>query len=222
MSDKGGLIRSGSFCPAPPDISDRIRLQGRRLSCRPHSAPPSHDRRVLRDVEAKRAAVQEAEHPDGSPTSFGSSPSILTPHLYVHRPCHNNSQTDHGSVSVRHSRPDLSVDEIVTVEETDILHLQPEGREMENNFSGPCPNSLQHPVTTPFVPTPPQRTRKLYVILERASVEICRAVPGNPRPSKSGSRPTLLNCDDHQSLIAKMGIEVGEARPDITHQVGAI
>ena len=32
----------------------------------------------------------------------------------------------------------------------------------------------------------------------------------------------LLNADDHQGLLAKMGREVATARPDITHQVQSL
>jgi rRNA small subunit pseudouridine methyltransferase Nep1 len=30
----------------------------------------------------------------------------------------------------------------------------------------------------------------------------------------------LLNCDDHQGILAKTGRDIADARPDITHQVG--
>ncbi|KAF6062551.1 Ribosomal RNA small subunit methyltransferase NEP1 [Candida albicans] len=33
-----------------------------------------------------------------------------------------------------------------------------------------------------------------------------------------GDRFALLNCDDHQGLLRKMGRDIAEARPDITHQ----
>lgn len=29
----------------------------------------------------------------------------------------------------------------------------------------------------------------------------------------------LLNCDDHQGILAKTGRDIADARPDITHQV---
>ena len=31
----------------------------------------------------------------------------------------------------------------------------------------------------------------------------------------------LLNCDDHQGILAKTGRDIADARPDITHQVGS-
>jgi rRNA small subunit pseudouridine methyltransferase Nep1 len=33
---------------------------------------------------------------------------------------------------------------------------------------------------------------------------------------------TLLNCDDHQGILAKTGRDIADARPDITHQVRTI
>jgi hypothetical protein len=32
----------------------------------------------------------------------------------------------------------------------------------------------------------------------------------------------LLNCDDHQGILAKTGRDIADARPDITHQVSEI
>ena len=63
----------------------------------------------------------------------------------------------------------------------------------------------------------PRRT--LYVVLERASMEICRAAPASGHPRHGKVKPTLLTCDDHQGLLVRMGREVSDARPDITHQV---
>jgi rRNA small subunit pseudouridine methyltransferase Nep1 len=75
--------------------------------------------------------------------------------------------------------------------------------------------------------------RKLYVILEQACLEVIR-VSGSGSKSIQGNRGgvsrgrgkdggeakyTLLNCDDHQGILAKMGRDIADARPDITHQV---
>ena len=74
--------------------------------------------------------------------------------------------------------------------------------------------------------------RKLYVILEQACLEVYK-VSGSGSKSIQGHRDgvrgkgkdsgeakyTLLNCDDHQGILAKMGRDIADARPDITHQV---
>jgi len=72
--------------------------------------------------------------------------------------------------------------------------------------------------------------RKLYVILEQACLEAYKVSSGSksaPGP-KDGIRGrgrdsgeakyTLLNCDDHQGILAKTGRDIADARPDITHQ----
>ncbi|KAJ7982861.1 Alpha/beta knot methyltransferase [Mycena polygramma] len=63
--------------------------------------------------------------------------------------------------------------------------------------------------------------RRLYVILEQACLEAYR-ISGGPAKGKRGAegevKYTLLNCDDHQGILAKTGRDIAEARPDITHQ----
>ncbi|TFK64706.1 Nep1-domain-containing protein [Pluteus cervinus] len=62
--------------------------------------------------------------------------------------------------------------------------------------------------------------RKLYVILEQACLEAYRISSGGKgRNGKEGEfKYTLLNCDDHQGILAKTGRDIADARPDITHQ----
>ncbi|CAO1630395.1 unnamed protein product [Parajaminaea phylloscopi] len=60
--------------------------------------------------------------------------------------------------------------------------------------------------------TPPQR---LIVVLEQACLETYKM----PSGSKGGEdKYVLLNCDDHQRVLARMGRDIAEARPDIVHQ----
>ena len=49
---------------------------------------------------------------------------------------------------------------------------------------------------------------RLIVILEQANLETC----------KTGRGIELINCDDHQKTITKMGKKYEEYRPDVTHQ----
>lgn len=68
----------------------------------------------------------------------------------------------------------------------------------------------------------PRGSRKLYVILEQACLETYRmSGSSNKSRSRSGdgeAKYTLLNCDDHQGILAKTGRDIADARPDITHQ----
>ncbi|KAG6845857.1 hypothetical protein H0H87_002548 [Tephrocybe sp. NHM501043] len=63
--------------------------------------------------------------------------------------------------------------------------------------------------------------RRLYVILEQACLEAYR-ISGGAGKGRNGKEAevkyTLLNCDDHQGILAKTGRDIADARPDITHQ----
>ena len=63
--------------------------------------------------------------------------------------------------------------------------------------------------------------RRLFVILERACLEAYR-ISSSKKGGKNGEgdvKYALLNCDDHQGILAKTGRDIADARPDITHQV---
>ncbi|OMH79628.1 Ribosomal RNA small subunit methyltransferase mra1 [Zancudomyces culisetae] len=75
--------------------------------------------------------------------------------------------------------------------------------------------------TVNMVPTAPHLPRsfeekenmqRLIVILEAAPLEIYKV--GKAKDSNY----QLLNCDDHQGILRKMGVDLSHSRPDITHQ----
>lgn len=68
---------------------------------------------------------------------------------------------------------------------------------------------------------PINNQRRLFVILERACLEAWR-ISSSRKGGKNGEgdvKYALLNCDDHQGILAKTGRDIADARPDITHQV---
>lgn len=73
------------------------------------------------------------------------------------------------------------------------------------------------------VPKNSSGQRRLFVILEQACLEAYRvssAARGKGGNGKEGDvKYALLNCDDHQGILAKAGRDIADARPDITHQV---
>ncbi|KAG6331814.1 hypothetical protein ID866_7274 [Astraeus odoratus] len=83
---------------------------------------------------------------------------------------------------------------------------------------------LQNPSMLPVqahVPRggPASSQRRLYVILEQACLEAYRVTSGKGKSGREGDvKYTLLNCDDHQGILAKTGRDIADARPDITHQ----
>ncbi len=73
------------------------------------------------------------------------------------------------------------------------------------------PASLSH--TKPKTLTSKDKTtQRLIVVLCQAGLET------HKMSTSGGDKFALLNCDDHQGLLKKMGRDVSEARPDITHQ----
>lgn len=57
-------------------------------------------------------------------------------------------------------------------------------------------------------------------MLEQACLETYKhSAPAGQRGGKGDDKYSLLNCDDHQGVLAKMGRDIAHARPDITHQV---
>ncbi|KAK0443080.1 Alpha/beta knot methyltransferase [Desarmillaria tabescens] len=66
--------------------------------------------------------------------------------------------------------------------------------------------------------------RRLFVVLEQACLEAYRISSGSAKGGRHGKggegdvKYTLLNCDDHQGILAKTGRDIADARPDITHQ----
>lgn len=75
-------------------------------------------------------------------------------------------------------------------------------------------------------------TPHLIVVLEQACLESYKISSGSSSAGgqgggnggrkgkdQGGEKYALLNCDDHQRVLAKMGRDIAEARPDITHQV---
>lgn len=54
--------------------------------------------------------------------------------------------------------------------------------------------------------------KKLIIVLENASLEAAQLRPWD-------TKLQLLNCDEHQSILKKLGRDISDARPDIVHQV---
>jgi len=60
-------------------------------------------------------------------------------------------------------------------------------------------------------------SKRLIVVLSNATLETLKS-PYGGRGSKMEDRYTLLNSDEHIGLMRKMNRDIGDARPDITHQ----
>ena len=78
-------------------------------------------------------------------------------------------------------------------------------------------NYVPIPASVPRTAEEKQNTQRLFVVLEQASLEVYKS--GKPGDHSGKGAYQLLNCDDHQGALRRMGRDIGEARPDITHQV---
>lgn len=67
------------------------------------------------------------------------------------------------------------------------------------------------------IPSSDKDTKRLIVVLSNASLETYRAAH-NGKPGKE-EKYSLLNSDEHIGVMRKMGRDISDARPDITHQV---
>lgn len=81
---------------------------------------------------------------------------------------------------------------------------------MEDKVVLPASLVPKHP---PVLTSKDKNTKRLIVVLAMASLETHKISSG-----LGGDKYVLLNCDDHQGLLKKMGRDISEARPDITHQ----
>jgi rRNA small subunit pseudouridine methyltransferase Nep1 len=93
---------------------------------------------------------------------------------------------------------------------------------MATNLKNTNPSMLPVQATVPRTPTAKANTRRLIVVLEQACLEAYK-LPGartsHGKGTNKEAKYTLLNCDDHQGILAKTGRDIADARPDITHQV---
>ena len=68
------------------------------------------------------------------------------------------------------------------------------------------------------IPASDKSTQRLIVVLSNASLETYKASHGGKTGGKE-EKYSLLNSDEHIGIMRKMGRDISDARPDITHQV---
>ncbi|KAI9815146.1 MAG: 18S rRNA pseudouridine methyltransferase [Thelocarpon impressellum] len=61
-------------------------------------------------------------------------------------------------------------------------------------------------------------SKRMVVVLSHASLETYRASHGGSRNGTRDEKYALLNSDEHIGVMRKMGRDISDARPDITHQ----
>lgn len=166
---------------------------------RPKSTPIDNPKRDDAEDEMDVAEHAELEEEDSTSGSSSSSPV---------QPTSINSPGDH--------RPTKPLPR-------KILHGAQMSQQQQQYASNPHMLPVQHQVVKNTIVTNGQR--RLFVILERACLEAYRVSSSKGKGSNGGRggegdvKYALLNCDDHQGILAKTGRDIADARPDITHQV---
>jgi rRNA small subunit pseudouridine methyltransferase Nep1 len=69
------------------------------------------------------------------------------------------------------------------------------------------------------IPFTDKDTQRLIVVLSHASLETYKASHGSRSGPGRDDKYSLLNSDEHIGVMRKMGRDISDARPDITHQV---
>lgn len=87
------------------------------------------------------------------------------------------------------------------------------------------PPALPQLVAEQHVAIPPtdKDSKRLIVVLANASLETYKASYGGSgrMGAPKDEKYSLLNSDEHIGVMRKMNRDISDARPDITHQVGA-
>ncbi|KAL1642774.1 18S rRNA pseudouridine methyltransferase [Diplodia intermedia] len=68
------------------------------------------------------------------------------------------------------------------------------------------------------IPHSDKDTQRLIVVLSNASLETYKASHGGRAGVGKEDKYSLLNSDEHIGIMRKMGRDISDARPDITHQ----
>ena len=89
-----------------------------------------------------------------------------------------------------------------------------ENTEVNKQEKPSAPPASLVPVQPTAISSRDKTTKRLVVVLSQACLETHKM----SSKGQSGDKFALLNCDDHQGLLRKMGRDIAEARPDITHQ----
>jgi rRNA small subunit pseudouridine methyltransferase Nep1 len=215
--------RRRSLSSSPPDPDLRLDPPPRPKSTpgerpvqrRRNKSPPHGDDDATSDLDlnldAEPAVLEEDEDDSPASSPIEAQPS---PPLPAHKKAHQKGIT---ILQKGLPLPDRPTRKLPT--------RNPSTTKMESEYRVPPPPAnpsmlpVQAHVPRAGIATP---HRRLYVILEQACLEAYR-ISGGPSKGKRGGaegevKYTLLNCDDHQGILAKTGRDIAEARPDITHQ----
>lgn len=205
----GATAAPPHLIPINKDLSNIITPPPRPKSTPAHELPsPKAQKNAYSSSESESDVEEEGDMEIDrrkNHDSSSSSPSTIV------APQHKNASIS----AVKDITPDTPASERPT-------RPLPTSRKMAS--SNPVP-IIANPAMLPVQAHVPKAgvastQRRLYVILEQACLEAYRLSAAKGKNGREGEvKYTLLNCDDHQGILAKTGRDIADARPDITHQV---
>ncbi|KAI8984883.1 Alpha/beta knot methyltransferase [Trametes punicea] len=193
------------------------------IPARPKSTPPNE----RRDREQPSPAPQDIAQDDSTSESSdddGSEKEAMQIDSAAHSaPSLSLTTTNGSSLPAPDSRNGTSLSDRPTkpLPSSKARKMQQQQQQQSNNPLMQQANPLMLPVQAHVSKSGPASTqRKLYVVLEQACLEAYRvSTSGRSKNGRDGDvKYALLNCDDHQGILAKTGRDIADARPDITHQ----
>lgn len=204
--------------------SEKLRVLASEAPPRPKSTPAHemlHQRRRqqldvaddLSRVQPEKEAMQIDEHENSLDSSSSDSSS-------------SSSSSPSSPVNALAAHTKLTSSTIAPADRP----TRPLPTSRARKMGGPTTNNpLPQPANPHMLPVqahvlragPASSQRRCFVILEQACLEAYRvSTGGRSKNGKEGDvKYALLNCDDHQGILAKTGRDIADARPDITHQV---
>lgn len=197
--------RHSGATAAPPHIDkdlSRIITPPPRPKSTPAHESPLRRRKYASDSSESEMEIDHVNSSTSIPKAQSTQQKIVAPQ-------HTTKVTPETPASARPTRPLPSS----------------KARKIANQTNNPMPMPA-NPAMLPVQAHVPKggvasSQRRLFVILEQACLEAYRiSSAGKGKNGREGEvKYTLLNCDDHQGILAKTGRDIADARPDITHQV---
>ena len=185
---------SGSATTLPPALATL------RNSVSTHNDQPPRPKSTPAD-ERERSFPRKRIHEGSSNSSDTSDDEVMASPVPLHPPRRGHQNIDEDQeVAPRPTRP--------------LPSARPRGLPSSN------PSMLPVQAHVPRGPAAANGRRRLFVVLEQACLEAYKVSSTvKSRNGREGeAKYTLLNCDDHQGILAKTGRDIADARPDITHQ----
>ncbi|ODN79517.1 hypothetical protein, variant [Cryptococcus amylolentus CBS 6039] len=174
----------------------------------------------MSDTPPKRRAAEAAS---SVPPAKTSAMSATAPPFNPTRPLSGKSKASFHSIA-QEMKP-----RVKTGSEENAMEVDGDREDSAPRVTKPLPAGKRSVPRADFVPQQAsvpksnedkENTRRLIVVLSQACLEAYKISSGSGGKNASGkeAKYALLNCDDHQGILAKTGRDIADARPDITHQ----